>query len=403
MPVEEEMGVVARQRDGALTAEEKRAVKALLAEGMRNQDIQDLVNRGRRATINSARITEVKHDDAQKAASEEDLELFKIKRKLYDPVTGLNDIDHERMVRAREAMMMAVQIFNSPQLRFRTELFAVLSNIAWTYLMHEYHEKRLSESITRTDGGTVSLYDLLSRSSCPLSKNVRKNLLAIKDIRDAVEHKGFGKSDPRWLGLFQACCVNFENTLCDLWSTDLSLQAHLGFALQFARLSVDQVSDTQDLAIPANIKSLDVRLNGDFDEEDTAAAEYKFQVVYTLDGSSKSGAHIRFISPDTAEGQEIHNVLVKTKAADEAFPHHPNDVVALVRRKVPAFSTHCHQLAWKRHGVRPKKGAKKPEATNKTYCLFHSAHRDYTYSQAWVDFLIGTYSDPKEMAALRES
>lgn len=395
--------MVGRQRDGALTAEEKRAVKALLTEGMRNQDIQDLVNRGRRATINSARITEVKHDDTQEVASEDELELFKIKRKLYDPVTGLNDIDHERMVRAREAMMMAVHIFNSPQLRFRTELFVVLANIAWTYLMHEFHERKLGESITRTDGGTVSLYDLLGRSSCPLSKNTRKNLLAIKEIRDAVEHKGFGKSDPKWLGLFQACCVNFENALCDLWSKDLSLQAHLGFALQFARMSVDQVSETQDLAIPAAIQSLDLRLNGDFDDSDAAGAEYKFQVVYTLDGSSKSGAHIRFISPESAEGKEIHNVLVKTKAADEAYPHHPNDVVALVRRKAPTFTTHCHQLAWKRHSARPRSGAKKPEATNKKYCLYHSAHRDYTYSQAWVDFLITTYSDPKEMAALRAS
>ena len=103
-----------RHKEGTLTQEERRAVKALIAEGMRNQDIQDLVNRGRRATINAARITEVKQDATQEAATEAELELFKIKRKLYDPVTGLNEIDHERLIRAREAMMMAVHIFNSP-------------------------------------------------------------------------------------------------------------------------------------------------------------------------------------------------------------------------------------------------------------------------------------------------
>jgi hypothetical protein len=54
-----------KKKEGTLTFEEKRAVKALLAEGRRNQDIQDLVNRGRRATINSARITEVKQDTTQ--------------------------------------------------------------------------------------------------------------------------------------------------------------------------------------------------------------------------------------------------------------------------------------------------------------------------------------------------
>ncbi len=45
-----------RSKEGGLKPDEKRIVKALLAEGMRNRDIQALVNTGRGATINSARI-----------------------------------------------------------------------------------------------------------------------------------------------------------------------------------------------------------------------------------------------------------------------------------------------------------------------------------------------------------
>ena len=310
-------------------------MKALIAEGMRNQDIQDLVNRGRRATINSARITEVKQEAAQEAATEAELELFKIKRKLYDPVTGLNEIDDERLMRAREAMMMAVHIFNSPHLKFKTELFAILSNIAWTYLLHEYHEKSLHESILRSDGKTVPIFELLSRATSPLSKNVKKNLVAINEIRDQVEHRIFGKSDNSWLGLFQACCVNFENAICDLFGKSLSLHPHLSFALQFARMSLTQISETQELAVPANIQALDARLNADLDENDPLACEYKFQVVYTLDSSKKSGAHIRFINPESQEGQEIHNILIKTKAADELYPFKPTAVVQEVKKAVP--------------------------------------------------------------------
>jgi len=44
-----------RKREGGLTGEEKRIVKALLSTGARNQDIQALVNTGRGATINGAR------------------------------------------------------------------------------------------------------------------------------------------------------------------------------------------------------------------------------------------------------------------------------------------------------------------------------------------------------------
>ena len=49
--------MVARKKQGGLTEEEKPIVKALLAKGWRNQDIQALVNTGREATINSGRIT----------------------------------------------------------------------------------------------------------------------------------------------------------------------------------------------------------------------------------------------------------------------------------------------------------------------------------------------------------
>ncbi|WP_125461589.1 MULTISPECIES: DUF3644 domain-containing protein [Rhodomicrobium] len=393
--------MVKRQKDGSLTSDEKRAVKALIAEGMRNQDIQDLVNRGRRATINSARITEVKQNEEQEAASESELELFKIKRKLYDPVTGLNDIDHERLIRAREAMMMAVHIFNSPHLKFRTELFAVLANISWTYLLHEYHENILKEDIYRSDGTTVSLHEILSRKTCPLSKYMRKNLDSIKEIRDEVEHRLFGKSDTNWLGIFQACCVNFENKMCDLFGKDLSLQASLRFSLQFARVSLSQISETQELAIPANIQSLDARLNSDFDEGDPASLEYKFRVVYTLDSSSKSGSNIRFVNPGTEEGVEIHNILVKTKNFDELYPFKPAVVVQLVKEKVKQFSSHTHQLAWKRHKARPRNGVKKPHDTDKTYCIYNSVYCGYTYSQKWVDFLIQTYQEIDELNKLR--
>ena len=40
-----------RKKAGALTAEEKPIVKALLARKWRNQGIQDLLNRGRAATV----------------------------------------------------------------------------------------------------------------------------------------------------------------------------------------------------------------------------------------------------------------------------------------------------------------------------------------------------------------
>src|SRR5262249_7904983 len=102
--------MVERKPEGALTKDEKRIIKALIDKGWRHQDIQALVNVSRSATINSARITEVKEDQTQKAASDEEVEFFQIKKHSFDSKTGLNLFDDERLIRAREAMILAVQI-----------------------------------------------------------------------------------------------------------------------------------------------------------------------------------------------------------------------------------------------------------------------------------------------------
>src|ERR1700722_7615530 len=124
-----------------LTAEEKAVIKALLAEGMRNQDILTLINYEREATINFGRITGVKNNASIAPASPEEVAYFRRKKHSFDPVTGLNLYGDERLIRAREAMILAVTIFNSGSLRFKTGVFAILANIAWTYLLHEHYDR----------------------------------------------------------------------------------------------------------------------------------------------------------------------------------------------------------------------------------------------------------------------
>jgi hypothetical protein len=130
-----------RNKAGALTAEERSIVKALLAQKWRNQDIQDLLNHGRKVTINSGRITEVKKQSI-KAATDDEVKFFIVKKNAWDPKTGLNRYDDEHLLRAREAICLAVHVFNSPTMLFKTEVFAVLANIAWTYLLPEYYSRR---------------------------------------------------------------------------------------------------------------------------------------------------------------------------------------------------------------------------------------------------------------------
>ncbi len=386
---------------GGLTAEEKRIVKALLAEGWRNQDIQALVNVGRPATINSARITGVKKNGSIKPATDDDVRFYKKKKESFDWKTGLNLFDDERLIRAREAMILAVQVFNSPSCSFKSEIFSVLANIAWTYLLHEFYTRKGIE-VVGADGKSFALSQMLTRPDCPLSDGVKNNLGAIKLIRDEVEHMLMRRGDVKWSPLFQACCLNFDTAILKLFGEKLSLQKELSFALQFTKLDIDQITTFQNYEIPEQIEALDARLGEGLTEEQLADLEYKFQVIYTMDNASKSSAGIKFIKPGTDEARDVKNVLLKYKLADEEYPYKPGTVTKNVAKKSgKKFLLNNHTQAWRLFKIRPKKGVKQPQNTNKDYCIYHQAHSDYTYSEKWVDFLSNKVASPEEFAKIK--
>ncbi len=377
-----------RAREGGLTKEEMGVIKALLTKGWRNQDIQALVNLGRKATINSARVTGVKKDMSI-APSDDDYVSFFIERKrAFDPRTGLNHFSDERLIRAREAMILAVNIFNNPTMKFKTEAFSILSNVAWTHLLHEFYVKK-NISIVGKDGRTLLLSQMIKRQDCPLTAGVKNNIDSMKQIRDDAEHGLLGRSDDKWLSLFQACCLNFDRVIQELFGEQLSLQGDLSLALQFSKLNIDQVVTTNKYMIPATIEALDARIKGDLTEEQLSDIEYQFRVIYTLDSASKSQSHMQFIHPSSDDAKSIRNVLVKYAFQDDMYPFKPKQVITLVSNQSgKSFTLHNHAQAWQKFSIRPRAGVRHPENTNKDYCIYNQAHTDYTYSKKWVEFIV---------------
>lgn len=162
-------------------------------------------------------------------------------------------------------------------------------------------------------------------------------------------------------------------------------------------MTIDQASQIHAYDIPPNIAALDASLIEGKTEEELNDIEYQFKVVYTLDSASKSKAHIQFFSPESKEGKDIHNVLQKYRVADEMYPYKPGDVVKKVKAAGKVFSMKDHTNAWKKHKARPANNSKKPDRTDKNFSIYHAAHKDYTYNQAWVDRLIAEAADKPKL------
>ncbi|PZW41363.1 hypothetical protein C8P66_12171 [Humitalea rosea] len=383
-----------------LTPLEKSVIKALINDGWRNQDIQTLINTGRVASINFGRISGVKKATNIIPATKQQVDIFRHKKLLFDHITGLCPFEDERLVRAREAMILAVELFNTPRIEFKAGVFSMLANVAWTYLLHEFYQRR-GVLIVNKEGHSLALSQMLVHNDCPLSKSCKQNLMALKDIRDVVEHRTIGPFDLNWLPMFQATCLNFEKVITDLFGQKLTLGRDLGFSLQFAKLTTAEIATLQGYDLPEHIAALDASLAARLDAGDADNLEYQFKVVYTLTSASKAKSHFQFIQPESSEGKEIQNVLIKYKPAIDLYPLKIKDVIDSVSQSSGRnFTRDTHQRAWKKYNARPKTGSTDPGATNKEFCFYHQPFKSYTYSRSWVDYLINQISDDDEWSAL---
>lgn len=386
-------------KTASLTDHEKRIVKRLIADGMTNQDAHYLINLGRKPSVNFGRLSGAK-DWTIEAASEEEVARFKYEKSLLDLQTGLSPFEDERLVRAREAMILAIQSFNAPLLRFKVELYCVLSNIAWTYLLHEHYERKGVSTVDK-DGHSFLLSYMVKRPDFPLSKDIAKNLLAIKTLRDDVEHKtlkSFGKS---FYGLFQANCLNFDESIRFLFGDELGLGTELSYALQMTKLGADQIFQIQKFDLNDEIEAINKSVESAAGVDGSEGIGYKLKVAYSFEKSAKGDAHIVF-TQNNPKGKKSHEILVQKVASDEQWPFLPNVVRNMIEKATgEPFSLHNHTQAWKLYDARPKSTSKTPDKCNKKYCTYHPAYGNYTYSQEWVDHLVASVNDPDEFSKIK--
>jgi hypothetical protein len=110
---------------------------------LNDQEILPYFSRPGRS-INHRVIAEIRagsHFAAVEIAPEEQLRLFRERWFSYSVKTGKQREIEEHVMKAREAQIAAIQIFNNPAVNFRTEIFVVLTVIAWTYLCHAFFKK----------------------------------------------------------------------------------------------------------------------------------------------------------------------------------------------------------------------------------------------------------------------
>lgn len=277
----------------------------------------------------------------------------------------------ELIKKSQEAALSAISIFNNPNITFKSETFIVLMIISWTYLLHAYYKKNnidyryytlvgktKRKKFDKTKRGAYKYWELercLDYESCPLDKYVKANLKFLIGIRHEIEHQMTSQIDDLISAKFQACAINYNKTLEKLLGKKYSLSDKLLIAIQFFGLSEEQTKTLLEYKdVPNNIIEFISSYEKELTEEEFCNPKYSYRVIYIRENVNHEGQadkSYRFIDEKSAEGKEIHNILIKP--GKEPAKYKPKQIVEMMHRKgYTSFNMHTHTKLWQKFNAR---------------------------------------------------
>lgn len=302
--------------------------------------------------------------------------------------------ERELVTKSREAALAAVQIFNNPQIQFKSELFIVTMNIAWTYLLHAHYRKQKTEyhyhevvngrrKFDKTRYGAKKawvLETMLKRNDCPLDKDTKNNLFFLIGIRHEVEHQMTTRIDSTLSAKFQACCLNFNQYIKKLMGSDFAIDKHLSVSLQFSSISPEQVEMLTDYeGLPAHIASFLKAFESGMTEEEFNSQAFAYRVIFVPKLANHKGQAdqvIEFVKADSQMASQVNKTYTVIKETEkEKFL--PGKVVELMKNGgYPWFGMQLHTDLWQ---------SKKARDITKGFGCWLDGGKSWRWYDKWVE------------------
>lgn len=286
----------------------------------------------------------------------------------------VGSVKTELITKSREAMLAAVQIFNNPNIQFKSESYIVLANIAWTYLLHAYFRSNKIEyryfeqhgqrkKFNKTKRGAYKYWELetcLNDDSCPIDNVAKSNLKFLIGLRHEIEHQMTTRIDNYLSARFQACCLNYNESIKSLFDEKLGIDKHLSFSLQFSSIKEEHANQLKEFTdLPKNISSYINGFDSEIPNEEYNDMRYSYRVLYIPKSANHKGQAdkvIEFLPANSPEAEKLNEeyVLIKEK---EKPKYLPGKIIEIMQDEgYSKFKQHQHTQLWK---SKDAKGANK--------------------------------------------
>lgn len=328
--------------------------------------------------------------------------------------------------------LTAVETYNRPKTTFRMENYIILMIIAWTKLFHAYfHVTKGEKYFYKEKNGRYKIIDgekkawelkeciknyQKNSSDNKLSEAVVANLELFIGIRNKIEHRYWESSalDIVLFGECQALLYNYENLLIALFGEDYSLNTCLAYSLQFSHLRSRQQEIAQKDLLSKDmqdIKKYIDKYKTDLSQDIFDSQEFSIKLLQIpkISNTNKRDLSIEFVNWNAINEEEKTSyekitALIKDKIVKQPVSNvnmlKPGDVIKAVEAKTGVkLSQNNHTDLWKAFNIRPANNSNTKFDTIAKFCIYDDAHKDYLYTDQWVEFLaklITNYGFSKE-------
>lgn len=290
-------------------------------------------------------------------------------------VRRIFSVTQELLTKSREAALASVQIFNNPLITFKSEIFIILMNIAWTYLLHAHYRKQGIEyryceqkgkrrRFDTTKSGAHKHWELercLNEVKSPIDRDTANNLLFLIGIRHEIEHQMTSRLDNSLSAKFQACCLNYNAYAKKLFGEEYGIEKHLAFSLQFSSISREQAEALPTPEeMPSHIKSFVEGFEGRLSDEEFNSPRFAYRVLFVAKSANRKGQAdqvIEFVKADSPLAEQVNQAYTIVKETERP-KHLPTKIVANMKKEgFPRFNMTAHTELWRSSdGKNPGKG-----------------------------------------------
>ena len=298
--------------------------------------------------------------------------------------------------KSREAALSAVQVYNNPLTRFKTESYIVLFNIAWTYLLHAYYKekkidyryyiiKNIRKTYDKNPDGTIRYWDLMKCirvTECPLDEHTVNNLKFLIGLRNQIVHKNVPELDAHLSARYQACALNYNFYLKKLHGEKFSLDNNLALSLQFGELDYAQkdiIKDKNEL-IPKSVQTYIAEFDRGLSPAHLSNERFSYKLLFVKVNAKRQGQAdrvIEFLDPKSELAKTIsREYWVKEDREKPKFL--PTQVIQKVKEAgFTSFGMHQHTSFWQQHNAKnPSKG------------FGIKVVKTWYWYENWIDFII---------------